>query len=550
MYQINLQNPFANKNININNQILALMKNNPQLRYIKGYENIYYNKNQIKEEEKKNNAINFLQISEQINNNQININQNIPNNSNKFIEIKNNVVPQIFNSKISPNMNLGAGEPFFNNNNINQGNFQNFTKYVNDNKIDNISGVPKQFQDNNSQNNFQIPKQFQENNSQNNMININSIPPNINGQLGNNMININNIPKNYNNNNSFIIINPEPQININDNQSNTNIKNPIFNLDIQNNQKDKKKLELFTEALAQTSNNIIPNTLEINNKITIKFIFRDNNDPIELSNIDPNKKFSEILSNFLNAENIPNLDPQSVTAIHNCNIVNKDRTLNENYIKNEDKILLYSLSKQKKNSNLEEDDKEIISRFLDEYKANKLCVYLIELEYSKNPANEIPKFDINKDTDELISFLLYRARKSNPGINILEHEHQLVCCLTNYNWKCNLCNKTYTCNEEKFCCTVCDYYLCQKCRKLKDYERRKTIKKDITPDNGIYREKYLKTNYHKEHKLIYCITSRNYFGETFWNCDICGKKYNNWGFYCSICEFDLCNDCRLKEKNK
>ena len=283
MYQINLQNPFANKNININNQILALMKNNPQLRYIKGYENIYYNKNQIKEEEKKNNAINFLQISEQINNNQININQNIPNNSNKFIEIKNNVVPQIFNSKISPNMNLGAGEPFFNNNNINQGNFQNFTKYVNDNKIDNISGVPKQFQDNNSQNNFQIPKQFQENNSQNNMININNIPLNINGQLGNNMIDMNNIQKNNDNNNN-IIINPEPQININDNQSNTNIKNPIFNLDIQNNQKDKKKLELFTEALAQTSNNIIPNTLEINNKITIKFIFRDNNDPIELSN--------------------------------------------------------------------------------------------------------------------------------------------------------------------------------------------------------------------------------------------------------------------------
>ena len=66
MYQINLQNPFANKNININNQILALMKKNPQLRYIQGYENIYYNKNQIKEEEKKNNAINFIQISEKI----------------------------------------------------------------------------------------------------------------------------------------------------------------------------------------------------------------------------------------------------------------------------------------------------------------------------------------------------------------------------------------------------------------------------------------------------------------------------------------------------
>ena len=38
MYQINLQNnPFANKNIDINIKILALMENNPHLRYIQVY---------------------------------------------------------------------------------------------------------------------------------------------------------------------------------------------------------------------------------------------------------------------------------------------------------------------------------------------------------------------------------------------------------------------------------------------------------------------------------------------------------------------------------
>ena len=89
--------------------------------------------------------------------------------------------------------------------------------------------------------------------------------------------------------------------------------------------------------------------------------------------------------------------------------------------------------------------------------------------------------------------------------------------------------------------------MCHKCRKLKNYERRKAIKQDITPDNEKFRKKYLITNLH-EHKLIYCITSRNYFGESFWNCDICDQKGNNWSFYCTICDFDLCFDCAQKNK--
>ena len=90
--------------------------------------------------------------------------------------------------------------------------------------------------------------------------------------------------------------------------------------------------------------------------------------------------------------------------------------------------------------------------------------------------------------------------------------------------------------------------MCHGCRKLRNYERRKAIKKDITPENEKYRNKYLETNLHK-HRLIYCITSRLYLFETGWSCDNCKKEGKNWNFYCTVCDFDLCYDCCMKNNN-
>ena len=49
---------------------------------------------------------------------------------------------------------------------------------------------------------------------------------------------------------------------------------------------------------------------------------------------------------------------------------------------------------------------------------------------------------------------------------------------------------------------------------------------------------------------MYCLTSREYFKETCWMCDSCGKIGNNWDFYCSVCDFDLCMDCFNERKTK
>ena len=145
--------------------------------------------------------------------------------------------------------------------------------------------------------------------------------------------------------------------------------------------------------------------------------------------------------------------------------------------------------------------------------------------------------------------MINKIKKTTAGIKILEHkQHPLVCCLTNNNWICKLCNKKYNCKFEKFCCSFCDYNMCHQCRKLKNYERRKTIKQD----NHEYKEKYFDKYFNKdlhEHQLLYCITSRYYLTNTTWNCNKCKKKDTNWSFYCTLCDYDLCFDC-FKKFNK
>ena len=45
-----------------------------------------------------------------------------------------------------------------------------------------------------------------------------------------------------------------------------------------------------------------------------------------------------------------------------------------------------------------------------------------------------------------------------------------------------------------------------------------------------------------EHKLVYCITI---FG---WKCNLCKKEYDkkNARYYCSICDFNMCDECHSK----
>ena len=517
-----MENPF--KNINEDQELYNLMRLNPDMTYVKGYKNIFCEKNKDN-----NNIINQPILSLMINNkNQYNYDNFISkNDQNKFF-VLNQIAPKNF----FPNIVVGGHNP----NNPN-----NFSMYdINNNKISN-DGILDQFKSNfNEQNN---------NNMQNNN----------NDAINNNLNNVNEI----NNINNDIYKNfPNPNKDSNINQNNSNIQNPMFqdigqnmnnnnsniNINFSNNfsinQEEEKKIEDFMNSEINLEKDI--SEFKAEPQFKIKFLYRDSNEPIEYIT-NPDKKFSEVLTSFLQENNIQFQElPHS---IHNCNVVNQEHTLRENYIKNGDKILLYNLNKKKQQSKLEEDDLEILSKFAKEYKANKLCEYraMVENIIKEKGSNNIPKFEQTLDNDELIAFLIYKANECSSGIKILEHEHELVCVLTNFGWTCDLCKKHYSCQEEKFCCSFCDFYMCHECRKLKDYERRKAIKRDITPGNEKFREKYLDSKLH-EHKLIYCITSRVCLGESIWACDKCDKSGNSWAFYCTLCDFDLCTECALNNK--
>ena len=133
------------------------------------------------------------------------------------------------------------------------------------------------------------------------------------------------------------------------------------------------------------------------------------------------------------------------------------------------------------------------------------------------------------------------------GIKIDDHEHRLTYVITNINWECKKCNTKYDRTEPSYCCTKDKYFVCQKCmNKLSDETKYPIV------DNGYTNNKVIDTitvDYH-HHELMYCLTSRYYYKPTSWFCVECKKlcDEDEWSFYCSLCEYDLCYRCYKQSK--
>lgn len=137
---------------------------------------------------------------------------------------------------------------------------------------------------------------------------------------------------------------------------------------------------------------------------------------------------------------------------------------------------------------------------------------------------------------------------NNYNIKIDDHNHSLVYMLTNRDWICNLCMKSYPSFVPTFYCTKCDYDVCKKCmNKLSDEKKLPLFLAGGRENVNI---KSIHDDSH-EHPLIYCITSRGSNKITKWVCQKCSKIYKNkWSFYCSICNYDLCYNCYINSKVK
>ena len=272
-------------------------------------------------------------------------------------------------------------------------------------------------------------------------------------------------------------------------------------------------------------NNI--NNLQSNNKIKLRFAFTTG----EAFFIDckNEEKLSDIINRFKEINNIK--EPMNIAITNGDKIKDKEKKLNELGIENNQLILFISQIKnnekeiieKKKQFHLTEDEKIQLKKWLKEYKENKI---------------------INKEKD-IDSFFKYTKQKEKiSSIDVKEHPHKLVYCISILNWKCSLCDINYTKEKAKYYCCICDFNMCDKCHTKGEYIKKKIFPEGITPSNIDIKNPILKYNNH-EHPLIYCRSSRSVIRYNTWICDICECKYKNdiWSFYCTQCDYDLCTKC-------
>lgn len=131
----------------------------------------------------------------------------------------------------------------------------------------------------------------------------------------------------------------------------------------------------------------------------------------------------------------------------------------------------------------------------------------------------------------------------NNGMNILSHldyrvkakyhEHPLIYCnLPNdpqKYWACNQCKEgegKYDMIVPCFLCTLCNFFLCQKCFLSFKIEELELLNYAESKDICTHEQMIIKIN-----------------SNLSFNCDKCKNEINEFCKYCSSCDYVLCKDC-------
>ena len=144
-----------------------------------------------------------------------------------------------------------------------------------------------------------------------------------------------------------------------------------------------------------------------------------------------------------------------------------------------------------------------------------------------------------------------KKKEQTTGIKIKEHDHILAMCITKFDWKCEKCNTNFDKKENKYYCSVCDYSVCEKCVDKNSNTLKKTLKnQQLSGCCDNFNDQFYETDLH-EHRLVYCRSSRSSLAFNGWICNNCKKEFNNndWSFYCTLCDYDLCDDCMESHQN-
>ena len=257
-----------------------------------------------------------------------------------------------------------------------------------------------------------------------------------------------------------------------------------------------------------------------------------------------NEKLIDIINNFKNKE-CPNglKNSLNVCIIHAEKIKDFNKALYEFNIKDNDRILFID-SPTEFEENKGDEDFVLTER-------EKKQMDSLKLEYAKHYAiNPNLNDDNNNNDDEdedIPSFKEYveeKESKIGSGIEVKEHKCILVYCLTNTDWKCNICNIQYKKENSKYYCSICDFNMCENCHYKNNYFMKKSFPKGAKPSNDSVNVHFFNTDYH-EHRLVFCRSSRRFCEFNKWVCNNCTEAFNNqiWSFYCTLCDFDICCEC-------
>ena len=143
-----------------------------------------------------------------------------------------------------------------------------------------------------------------------------------------------------------------------------------------------------------------------------------------------------------------------------------------------------------------------------------------------------------------------------PVIVPYHNEHPLVNCFTPdrmkifKHWICDICNSSYTFNAPSFYCTACDFDLCQKCflglraSQIVIYNYSTGTLCQLNQKFNNYKK--LNEKIHN-HPMIKIIRERTHFTIDL-KCNHCFKDFqrNDEFYYCSLCNYCVCNTCYNK----
>jgi hypothetical protein len=323
------------------------------------------------------------------------------------------------------------------------------------------------------------------------------------------------------------------------NYNNITPMNNMININNINNHNNFNPLRTFhSEEIGQK--------LDFDSEINIKFSFV-NSQSFQIK-AKPKEKLKDIINRFKNNECPKELkDNLSVCLCHGQK-ADQNKTLLELGIKDGERLLFTIFKKEEQNEKkdknkieLNEREREQLAKLRLEYNEKYLHKELNKLKLDKNNDKN---YDAD-DEEEIPSFRQYCALKDRKiGVEVKEHIHKLVYCLTNISWVCNICKMKYKKEAGKYYCSLCDYSMCESCHYYKKYFMKKSFPKGTKPSNDSVNIHFLDTDYH-EHRLAFCRSSRHFIYFNEWICNNCREKYDNdkWSFYCTLCDFDLCCDC-------